>query len=191
MLTIGDAQSIYIGCLLQVDGEYVYVIDISDTGVQTLLHVTSGDTFLRKQVDFDGYKPINDRLGYVNFAGQAVYITRTTVRQYKVGLTARNISIGEGLIRDRLWETAVRELQGMKAKQYVDTFQGRFPTLKDALKQLTNGATAVAFDRQFCVGNNMRVAYKDEYVGKVKDGQIIWNNGREHLELAISKGQYK
>lgn len=187
-ITIDDARSILIGCLLEVDNEIVYVMDIDPNGVQNLYHVNSGETYFRKE-SFDNYKTINKRLGYVNLAGQAIYVYRTTKQQYKFGLHRNNINVKEGLSRTNLWEVVCNDIIALRTKAFLKTFNQEYPTLRESLKMLGDGAEAVAFDRQFAVRRDMVVGYKDTPVGVVRAGKIEWNRGSEHLESVVLKGQ--
>lgn len=189
-ISIRDACSMFVGTLVKYKDEFVLVVDINERGLVSLFSLETGEV-TSKKLDFMDFKPVTERLGYCNIIGHAVYLRRSPSRQHKFGLHSRVLTGNYTVHGTREAEIAYREAATFRNKEILKMFKGVYPKLKEALSLINSGWQVVAFDRQFAVTEEMQVAYKNDVVGRVKDGKILWRNGYEFLEKAIQGGQYE
>lgn len=111
------------------------------------------------------------RVGFINVKGGVVYCTRSPIRRYKVGLSAENIKF-RALDDLVAYPSGLREtlsfLSDLQRTEMADAIMNKYPTIEDAFVRCQEGASAVAFDKQFAILGNGRIVYKDTIVGRVR-----------------------
>jgi len=157
-----------------------------------LYHLTSNEYSI---VDFNekefNFKPI--RLGYVNHRGFAVYIYRQPYRKFKQGLHKECLIYVESEMLSLLNDQVVRRNQSVDdvlslwTNDLCNTIISIYPSLKEAIIKLNDGALEVAFDRQFAICNQNYIRYKGKIVGTYQKDHIEFKQGFEFLKDAIRK----
>lgn len=112
-------------------------------------------------------------LGYVNFNGNAIYLTRMPMRQdWKQGLRDRNITTADGFNNPLPYHVI------------ANTIIGKFPTIKNCLERLnsSNMNTAMAFNRDFCVERSGNLKYKSLF----DIGNINMDNANINIDDSFS-----
>lgn len=185
-INMNDQSMLWANSLLrQEDGSLVFVCGHEGHYQFTAITEDAEGAMLPFAVPHDDYlQPIQERLGYVNVAENAVYWTRNPIRQYSMGLTRNNTSMtsdGVPLSRDKV-SMVLRRLRDVK-----NTLNGIYPSFEESMQKVTNaGHRSIAFDRQFAVDRAGRIYYKGERVGTValeatQIEQIMWGAGKEYL----------
>jgi hypothetical protein len=117
-------------------------------------------------------------LGYANFNGTAVYLSRIPVRRYKQGLSHENISVNGPLLQGK------RDI--LTTREVAACVNGAYPKLDAAMRAIDNGAGSVAFHRQWAVHSYLPGRYKLQYrgrtVGELRDAEMQLNEGSEYLK---------
>lgn len=182
-ISIGDARSIFIDCLLEVDKRPVYVLNIDVDGAQYLLDLERQEIKVRKVVDFSSYRPLQGRMGFINHLGNAVFASRTTTRQYKFGLSSNNMAIKALDADSATYKAALADLASVRHPAFLNTLQGKYPSFEEAYTLVCDLPEffSVAFDRQFAVVKGGGIFYKTSFVGNVRNGAIVFLEDYAHL----------
>lgn len=144
--------------------------------------------------DFNKFKALKSRLGFVNVNGVAFYAARTPSRNFSVGITQRNVKINApnpGLYNRNAYHAAYDRVRKMVGKEWFDTIKGSYPNLATAIKVAVNTKGLCAFDRQFAIDCNRNVYYKLTKVGSLPErarstNRVTFYKGCEHLELLLN-----
>lgn len=138
--------------------------------------------------DFSGPRT---RLGFVNYDDSVVYVTRQPVRMMQVGITQNNcrfLTISEEYYPNGR-HAAVEKVATMECPEFGEMLLGHYPPLKSAFKLAEENRGATAFDKQFAVGFDGAIYYKDQLVGTYdkKTNTISFKKGKEFLQLLLEK----
>jgi len=147
-----------------------------------------------EQVEFDQEKfsPPPPRIGMVNVANSVVYVTRTPMRRYSLGLTKETLNIEElECVYPDGGRAAVREVETLKSKALGATLLNKFPTKQQAFRRISQFAGTVAIDKQFAVDSNGVLWYKRKQVGKHNFNQLFFFEDFEHLQILLDKSYEK
>ena len=178
ILTVDDAVQLYMGCIVDHNGELYVVRDIaSRRGTHHDLmcrKVSTGET-VNIPADPDLVLcPTGDfRLGYVQWSSaDAYYLSRTPRRQFRVGWCENNV---RGLHME-----AVSRL----GAKFVNNIRGVFPEFKSAVKQSRGTGGIAAFDRQFAIGAGHHLYYCGNIMG-------YYDSDTDSVRLEGSTEKYK
>lgn len=128
-------------------------------------------------------------LGYVNAGRQCAYLTRSSRRMWKVGLTTDNLII-EFLFRNYVGMLEDIGVGNMLAK----TLNDEYPSIKKALDDVSNKRlSGCAFSRKFCFGLHNKTKetvlyYKNKSVGyydKRLKGLVIFDTNSHIIQQVI------
>lgn len=144
------------------------------------------------EVDTSELKAPGRCFGFVNFMDYVIYISRNPVRRYKVGICqeSANFQAPQKYV-DILHSAEAQRVYAFTCPEIVDTVYNRYPSIPDVHKQLVNGAKIVAFDRQFAIDQFLNVYYKLNKVGKLKEFDIQFDKGWEHLTILLDNNHEK
>lgn len=118
-------------------------------------------------------KPVS--LGYVNYGKVASYVVRIPKRRdWRQGMRYGNIRSICGL-----------EAQAIPFSKMADTIQGVFPSFKACCEGVNKDHNSLAWDRNWCVDRDMRVAYRGECVGTVVEGNPMLDEKHQYLEECL------
>lgn len=188
MISREDARMIFSDCLVRYNSTLVYVMDIVADGILCFDLERQEVTNIR--TDYSDIKPISSRLGYLDFGSISVFICRNPVRRYKVGINKHNLSIqwGDYPYTEAEQRFVSEAIDSMSGKAFVNTFNNRYPTLKEALDRIRKGHKIVAFERQFAISKKLDVFYKGDAVGKYQPDieSFVMDKGKEHLLSIIT-----
>lgn len=141
--------------------------------------------FIRSDFESELFSTEPLKLGNVNFNGEVVILSRAPRRQYTQGLSQRNASLNY-IGPQNFGELAV------SAPEVADTLMGVFPSTKEAVRQLDNGAHSVAVSRNcffmqrgvMVIGTNRAGTYN-------QDGEISLRKGMEHATNCLKGVRYE
>ena len=117
-------------------------------------------------------------LGYVNIQNPvacAVYLARTGARRYKQGIDLNALSYAV-LVPPGLSFGVSGEM--MFCQGFLDAYEGKYPSLKEAIKLIGAGARSVALSTDVAVMRDkdlFKVFIKGDEVGWMKAGTTIVN----------------
>ena len=109
------------------------------------------------------------KLGYVNYQGRALYLTRVPARQQRQGLCRQNIVVKAGDFRNYF-------VDGMLSSAgFVDAFQGIYPTFEEAVNVLRTNleVESVAFARRFALKRDVELGYFELFY---RGDKIAWGD---------------
>lgn len=173
-LSHADAVQLYAGCWLEYkENQLVYLSEISHEFKARIKNIENGKSAIVpfNTVDF---KPIGNRLGFVNTEFCALFVYRKPVRRFSVGLCSNNIGVAfsqECYMTDSRRE-AHDGLLRLTNNDIAATIRGDYPDFATAMDQAKDAGGSVAFDRQFAVDKTKNIFYKDKLVGKAKDRTV-------------------
>jgi len=144
------------------------------------------------QFELEKFTPPPPRIGMVNVANSVVYVTRTPMRRYSLGLTKETLCIDTlDCVYPDGAAMAEREIGTLKSKALGSTLLNKFPTKQQAFRRISQFAGTVAIDKQFAVDSNGVLWYKREQVGKHNFNQLFFNEDYEHLQILLDKSYEK
>lgn len=109
------------------------------------------------------------RLGYVNAANRATYLTRMPQRYFKQGVEIGSLMyIGEGT------REVLRDYNALHLM-----FTNTYPSFEEAIANSTDGT--VAFSRELAVKNGSLLYYRGSCIGEIKNGKALVS--KEHFFL--------
>lgn len=167
-IEIQDLRTMFQHTLVRYSNNPVMITHISADKKADCLFIGNNEeqTIPLEDAKFN-FKPVS--LGYVNIQGYCFYVSRTTRRQYKQGLSVDNVKFklnGEELKADRQ-HAAYERVKGLSCKALHNTIKNVYPSLQGAIEMFEDEAEEVAFDRQFAVNKRGNLYYKGELVGNV------------------------
>lgn len=126
-------------------------------------------------------------LGFANYNGNAFYLSRIPSRQYKQGLASNNLVV-DCLTEGNKTALASKELKKVCNRSISSCILGKYPSLQQALKLITEGALSVAFHRQFAVDEDWNILYKTESVGSVNGdtGEVWFKRTKGYLKGVLN-----
>lgn len=184
-----DYTQLFSGCLLLIQDELGYVTGVRG-GTIEYRHLASGES--RMVAYKDGViRNLTRRIGYVNIDGVAMYMYRNPVRRMCIGYSNAGVEANFRVMTiGRLKAAARDKLFALTAPEIVNSYEGKYPTLKEAVAMITSkGLKSVAFDKQFAVervGEEFLIWYRTSCVGKVPVRSatiknIKFNEGYDYL----------
>lgn len=145
------------------EGETIVLYDIISKAV---MH--------KKNPDDPGLDVSSIDLGYVNILVPrecAVYLIRNPVRQYRQGVDLRALEY------DALTPPKYRfgvDHGYMNCQGFLDSYEGKFPSFKKAIKNLEEGALSVALSKDVAILKDadgvLKVYFKQQEVGWIRPG---------------------
>lgn len=156
MMRLNDTICLY-------EGEPVYVVMSGNDQTEAVIRFYDGTSRRSKVINYTDdkftYHPI--RLGYMNIGKNTFYLTRSPVRRQKQGLSQDNIVNQSNTRISSRW---------FPSKGLTHCIQGKYPSLKDALKLLNDRKTkGVAVDRDIALKladtSTITIYFKERTVG--------------------------
>lgn len=193
-LSYDDVVNIFQGCLLVRKGSLVKFEEafVYEDRIKVRLFNLNTRKMISVLFRLEDYKAPESRIGYVNEAGNAVFIRRQPRRLYKAGLHNTNV---DTIVPPRpdsgeMVRHSAMSVMKFTSKSILDAYHNKYPTLADALVEAKANESAIAFDKQFAVSHFGSVFYKSERVGIVEGGAIKFNDGKEYLSTLLD-GNYE
>lgn len=186
-ISLADQRQMFQGSLVRYDGEPVVIQNISYGGLVDCLFI--GNNSEKALVLYDklfDFKPVNT--GYVNMQGYTFFVSRTTRRQFKQGLSMDNVNIKCNLAYgNERHNSAFERLMSLRCKPLYNTIKNIYPKLEQAVESFEDNVVEAAFDRQFSVNANGTLFYKAKEVGQVRLDtlQIDFYPDYEYLRNAL------
>lgn len=186
-----DIVQLYADSVCMYDGHPVKVIKAGHN--MRILNLEHGKESVVK-FDYNKFKSLKTRLGFVNADGFVYYAARRPARRFSVGITRSNTLIqhvGPQPKDYRHFRGVSDVVTRMVTKDWHNTITGQYPSLQMAAKIALNTKGCCAFDRQFAIDNERNIYYKMERVGILpklarSTNRITFNEGKEHLELLLN-----
>lgn len=171
----GDIQQMYVGCILLASNKPVYVESVSVSGkILNTFNLLKQKT---EQIEFNSDKlKAPPRIGFVNVDGVAVSLERRTVRRFKLGVYSENLKFSPIPDEEERFKVAdiIKNLSRLKSREIALSLTNQYPTYVEAFQQVIDGASSVAFDKQFVIRSTGQLWYKNLKIGVGKrDGMII------------------
>jgi len=163
-----DAITMYAGSLLLYKGSPVKVKTIDENLKVNYTDLETGRSGT-VQFNYENFKPVVGRVGYVNHGGHAFYVMRSPSRVYKVGLATDNTKF-KYIDHHRHHPTFVRALDKVCAftsGSYVNAIANDYPTLSVSLRVAKESGGSCAFDKQFAVDFERNIYFKGKVVGAI------------------------
>jgi hypothetical protein len=151
------------------------------------LYTRKSETIQLNQADLN-LNPIP--LGYVNYKGNAYYLSRKPVRKWKQGLSLDSVHIREEKNKGFISKSDI-----MHSRSLVDCVNNKYPSLSQAFHAVYSGAvTSSAFGRTFSLrydhkgkGLSLVLLYKEQKIGYVANDGIELNTNFEFLKEALQE----
>lgn len=196
-LSYADIQQQYLGNLVEYQGHIVNVIRVFEDKRVKLYFLQTRE---QRTVDFclQDFSSIKRRMGMINVADSALYITRNPVRKMGIGLNKTNLRV-EGLMThypQGMRETT-NQVSTLLSEGFYEMFMNIYPTFGEALKWVEKEAPATkAFDKQFAVSSDRTIHYKAYTVGNIPLGKktiadIIFKEEYQHLSILLENNHEK
>lgn len=157
--TVQEASMRLGGTVVLYDGEPVYINEVRHEEdlpkgeifrvLLTRLPVSHDAKVDRKFISSGKFDLTPLRMGFANLAdGHAYFLSRNTARQNRQGLSERSLTV-EGLDPNRppaRWKNIIYD------KGFVDCVHGKYPSMEDAIKLLTDQpGKSVAISREYAL----------------------------------------
>lgn len=197
-LELHDIIQLFQGVLVRYKDSVVKVEDV--LGDKRLL-VFDLATQRRKHINFNLEElsaPIG-RIGFVNHGNWAFYVTRRPLRRYNAGLIKNNIKIDAvdypNPARLQL-RVAGEEVSNLKLRTVLNSINGEYPSLEEALQKAKDSNGVYAFDRQFAITYDRNILFRTQFVGilpprTTKKERIVFKQEFEHLDLLLNQDYEK
>jgi len=171
-LSLADQIQQYQGCLLQYKDEIVLVLDISGKGFH--IRYAKDRTENCVPFEYDKFKPIETRLGFINEQGVVLQAERFPCRRYHVGLCGRNVQFNHSVCKnnadvDRIGLAVIISVD-FTHPAFIKTVKNEYPSFKSAFEQANDLRGAVAFNRQLALDYRGNAVYRDKIVGTITKG---------------------
>jgi len=148
---VGYASERLVGTLVRHAGKAVKVNVIDITGATDITYLSAGRREITTLAKLD-ITPVP--LGFCNFQGQAVYLSRSPVRQdWKQGLRPKTLRVSGEFFRS----------EDINFKAIGKTVDNEYPTFKDTVEHLNKKGGdihALAWCREFSLDIEMNIYYK-------------------------------
>jgi len=168
-------------CYVMVKKNAKWVLDKIESATKNMIHTVTGNAY---PIDSDKIEYMFSKFGYCNTENQAAYVTRSSKRGWKVGLTGDNIKV------EFLYPRQMRmEDQPELSDMLPFLFDPKYPTALEAIHSVSLGErAAVAISRKFCLGlhdktTDIVLYYQNLPVGHFckKEVAIILGGVNKHL----------
>lgn len=118
--------------------------------------------------------PTKHMLGYYQEGGEAVFLQRRPIRQYRVGWGVENVP-------------GMPNLQTSKARRsnFLKMLLKTYPTMKKAYANAVDSGNDMAFDRQFSINSRGDIFYKGNGVGGVIADAIVLDTRFKFLQKEL------
>lgn len=171
-LSLADQVQQYAGCLVQYKDEIVLVLDVTGKGFHIRYAKDKSEVLV--PFEYDKFKPIETRLGFINEQGVVLQAERSPCRRYHVGLCSRNVQVNHSVCKnnsnvDRVG-LAVLLTTDFSHPAFIKTVKNEYPPFKTALEEANDLKGAVAFNRQLALDYRGNAVYRDKIVGTVIKG---------------------
>lgn len=192
-ISIEDARTLYQGCVAMFKGAPVKVARIGEGGIFRYKSLRNLRTF-EDEFDLDKFKSPLPRLGFVNYSSGVVYIQRRPVRRYQAGLNVNNtsaVNIDRRYYPEGL-DNIYHQMSEMCFPEFGEMLDNKYPSFEECIRRVKEFGGACAFDKQFCITEDFRIYYRNDYVGDLPRGctrieRIVFHPGNESLSKIIGK----
>jgi hypothetical protein len=167
-----DLEQMYASTVSVYKNKPYYVISVNrDKKALCRNLLTQREEWL--PIDEVSFSAPTQRLGFINVKGSVLYLSRTPIRRYKVGLSKENLQIRYLDCVQYPAGTAQTQayVKDMTCIELADCIMGKYPSLTEAYVRCESGSKAVAFDRQFAVNYHGEIIYKTRVVGRLKNAK--------------------
>lgn len=158
--------------------------------------LTTQRNVVLKEVNHEDFKAPGRVFGFVNIDGYVVYVSRTSIRRYKVGLSNENMALDCPKAHERVM--GGHKVAGIiTSPEICDAIFNRYPTISEAWNRVKDRVdNIVAFDRQFAVDYRGDIYYKTTKVGTVlknpkTNNDIRWFDNYTHLNILLDNNYEK
>ena len=156
---------------------YITEYDMAENRVSGFFPYTDkAARFTLPSVNLDIRPP---RLGYVNYRGNAIYVSRYPVRRYKQGIHSQNITFSAMADKGRL----------LRSPEFSQALMGDYPYFNGALRSLSSN-TSVAFNRHWALqkeAEGVHLMYRGNPVGLYKDNKLKLIEDYQYLKEAMEE----
>lgn len=192
-ISIEDIQQKYVGSIVMMEKRPVLFKQISGDYTCRVFDLMSQK---EERVEFSMKKflPPAPRIGMVNIGGSVVYAARNAVRRFKLGLSKENLSVQVLDIHypDGRPIDYIHQVLSLERRELGEAILNKYPTLREAVRRVSQFDGACAFDKQFAVDSHDAIFYKTNQVGVLERGKdIVFDKGWEHLQILLNKGYEK
>jgi len=189
-ITVADIEQLFCGTLVLYKDQPVLFKSISQDRQARLLNLFHGKE-VRVKFELKDFGAPRGRIGFVNHGGSAAYIFRKPRRQFAVGVTNANadVKVLPYLNNDRR-SMIYKELKEFNNKAIHNAMVNDYPKFSEALERAKESGGACAFDKQFAIGYDNVIWYKQARVGVLPEGKksmkdIVFDKGFEYLKLPL------
>lgn len=153
-----------------------------DGGEISIFYLKNRKTILIPYAEHEKFTPVIERIGMVNIRKSCVFVSRTTARQYLVGVASSNVQINHLPVDYPLdVRRTLDEVKGFKSPELIAAINNDYPPLPEAYKKAVEWVGACAFDKQFAIDSKGNVFFKTKAVAVYKDDVLVYKKGFEHL----------
>lgn len=192
-----DLQRDLRGCVMIHKNKPVYVSNISRDGMVKFTELITQKEGVAPFTLASFASPTR-RLGFVNVMGSVVYVSRTPVRKFFLGLNRGNVAVKvvAGVEYPEGQVQTAAQVSRLCSTELGNAMFNKYPTFAECVKHLQMFKPgAMAFDKQFALTSEGRVLYKEKVVGTYKKNaktveDIQWESGKEYLSILL-KGNYE
>lgn len=193
-----DLKRDYTGCIMEYKGEIVLISSVEPGDVVTVYDLSNLELH-RVPFVFADFKPVNKRLGYVNFGVVAAYFQRHAGRVLKISMHPNNTGVVWGDFKYLEGEKAAiqRTKDTLVDKAIYQTLESGFPSFDECVFKIKERISRlVAFDRQFALSYKQGVYYKGRLVGEwsdknpTKEGIVFHPNFKYLKDVLMFESSY-
>lgn len=167
------------------DGEPLYISSVRDAGFvegyylkdlpDDPMEAIKEKIYVRVLIDNVDLMPV--KLGCVNYNEKVYWVSRQPIRDWKQGLSNKNI---------RGWSGGIAVF-----KPLYYTIKGIYPSFEEAQIDIGRSLGSKAFSRNFHLQYPNIICYKQKPVGVITNGMIEWNAGSSFLNDRFLKAVSK
>jgi hypothetical protein len=194
---VDDLRRDFVGCVVMFKNKPVYVLHVSLDGTVMYRDMFSQRDEMAPFTLKEFGKPV-PRIGFVNINNSVVYVSRSPVRKYYMGVSLQNIEckLIMGVDYPNGSQATKQRIQTLCIPEMADAITNKYPSLADAAEKVKKFGGACAFDKQFAISANKDIFYKGEPVGLCAltakgTADIQWNEGKQYLSILLDGNHEK
>jgi hypothetical protein len=176
-------------------GKPVFVINVSANGDNVTVLDLKSQEQITVPFNLNDFKAPISRLGMMNYNDTVVYLSRLPLRRMNIGINQENLRVDVLPFEyKRRMVYLIDEIKQLTHSAFVSVFEGKYPSLKDAIAIAERNEQACAFDRQFAVGSDKEIYYKTNKVGSIrgdKVSDIVWKAEYPYLSILLEGNHEK
>lgn len=188
--SVEDAAMRLTGCVVQYDGEPVYVCGVfqsPESGIYTKISRLGKVGELRVSINKPEWDFTPVPTGYINYEKRCFYVSRVPIRKWKQGLHHDNV---------RVLPQLEDPMALVRTSEFRNVVLNVYPSFQEVLSSLELGFRSQAFSRKFCLhkiqmSDGVSLLYMGHEVGSVVRGVCSLDKEYRFLEEELKESVLK